>query len=81
MRGSACESLAEKIFQLLVSRKPRERVSFWENARAFGVPPSLTPLEALTGAGFAKMVCKILSAKGLEVKILTTKELSPLSRV
>lgn len=29
---------------------------------------------------FAKMVCKILSAKGLEVKILRTKELEPCSR-
>ena len=33
------------------------------------------PVKGLTGAGFAKMVCKILSPKGLEVKILTTKDL------
>jgi hypothetical protein len=38
-------------------------------------PPSSTPRKALTSAGFAKMVCKILSPKGLEVRILITSEL------
>jgi len=41
-----------------------------------GGPPSPTSLKSLTGAGLAKMVRKILSALGLEVKILTTKDLA-----
>ena len=40
-----------------------------------GVPPSTYPLKALLGAGSAKMVCKILMSKSLEVKILRTKSL------
>ena len=39
-------------------------------------PPSPYPLKASTGAGFTKCVCKILSPKGLEVKILKTKHLA-----
>jgi len=35
-------------------------------------------LKGLLGAGFAKSVCKILMANGLEVKILTTNGLGPL---
>src|SRR5580698_1599451 len=42
------------------------------------LPPH--PLNALTGAGSAKSVCKILMSKSLEVKILTTRELDPLPR-
>jgi hypothetical protein len=42
-------------------------------ARVPPLPP--TPVKCLTGAGFAKSVCKILRAKELEVKILKTKEL------
>ena len=37
------------------------------------VPPG----NALTGAGFAKSVCKISTAKSSEVKILITKHLNP----
>jgi hypothetical protein len=44
-----------------------------------GIPPPLIPLKVLLDAAFAKSVCKILSGKELEVKILTTKELGPLS--
>jgi hypothetical protein len=40
-----------------------------------GYPPPPLPLNALTGVGFAKMLCKILSRKRLEVKILTTNPL------
>ena len=36
-------------------------------------PPSPIPLNGARGAGSAKSVCKILSPKGLEVKILKTK--------
>src|SRR5260370_17585199 len=52
----------------------REPVSFWETLGFGGIPPSL---KAATGARFAKMACKILSPKDLEVKILRTKELRP----
>jgi hypothetical protein len=41
-----------------------------------GYPPPLPPLNALTGAGFAKSVRKILMAKGLEVKILILDNLT-----
>jgi hypothetical protein len=41
-----------------------------------GYPPPLPPLNALTGAGFAKSVRKILKAKGLEVKILILNNLT-----
>jgi hypothetical protein len=44
----------------------------------YPLPPP--PPNASTGAGFAKMLCKILMAKNLEVKILTTKDLGPLPR-
>jgi hypothetical protein len=40
-----------------------------------GTPLPPPPLKALTGAGFAKMPCKVLSPKGLEVKSLITKSL------
>ena len=58
-----------------------ERVSFRENLGLRGYPPSPHPLKALTGAGSAKMLCKILSPKGLEVKILEAKNLVAFSRV
>ena len=55
---------------------PSSEVSVWEK---FGwevpLPPSLPLSKAARGTGFAKMACKILSPKGLEVKILTTKNL------
>jgi hypothetical protein len=41
------------------------------------VPPPPIPSNALTGAGSAKSVCKVLSAKGLEVIIFITKHLRP----
>jgi len=44
-----------------------------------GSPPPPIPRKGLLGAEFAKSVCKILIADGLEVKILTTNELGPLS--
>jgi hypothetical protein len=47
-------------------------VPFWKVPL---VPP--TPGNALTGAGFARSVCKILIAKSLETKILVTKHLNP----
>ncbi len=56
------------------------QVSFRENLGLRGIPPPSHPLKALTGTGSAKMLCKILSPKGLEVKILKTKGLRPLSR-
>ena len=42
------------------------------------VAPTPLPLllKPATGAGFAKYVCKILSPKGLEVKILKTQHLA-----
>lgn len=40
-----------------------------EDRRILGYPPSHPPLNGLLGAGLAKSVCKILRAKGLEVKI------------
>ena len=43
-----------------------ERVRF---SLAGGIPPPPLPLKGLLGAGFARMVCKILSRKDLEVKI------------
>jgi hypothetical protein len=70
----------EKILWELPSNGDLEAVSFPENRRFSGIPPSLRPLNALTGAGSAKSVCKILTSKSLEVKILTTRELDPLSR-
>jgi hypothetical protein len=48
---------------------------FWKNRESPGYPPLPHPLNAATGAGFAKMVCKILRPKGLEVMILRTREL------
>jgi len=39
------------------------------------------PLKGATGVGFARMLCKILSPKGLEVKILTTQELASFPRI
>ena len=54
--------------------------SFWENRGFREVPPLPHRLNAATGAGFAKMVCKILSPNSLEVKILRTKELELGSR-
>lgn len=54
-----------------------EQVSFWKNLVEWGTPPSLKPL---TGARFAKMLCKILSRKGLEVKILIAKNLRAFGR-
>jgi hypothetical protein len=44
-----------------------------------GIPPPRYPLNGLLGAGFAKSVCKILRANGLEVKILTTNGLGSFS--
>src|ERR1017187_1176446 len=44
-------------------------------------PPSPTALKAATGAGFTKCACKILSPKGLEVKILKTRHLARPLRV
>ena len=38
--------------------------------------PSPSPSKAAIGAGFTKSVCKILSPKGLGVKILKTKHLT-----
>jgi hypothetical protein len=38
-------------------------------------------LKGLTGAGFAKMLCKILSRYDLEVKILITQHLWLFSRL
>jgi hypothetical protein len=49
-------------------------------SRVFRSPPSPHALNAATGAGFAKMLCKILSGKGLEVKTLSTNELDSYSR-
>ena len=40
-----------------------------------GYTPAPNPLKRLTGAGFAKMACKILSRKDLEAKILKTNDL------
>ena len=54
--------------------------SFWENRGFREVPPLPHPLNAATGAGFAKMVRKILSPNGLEIIILRTMELAPGSR-
>jgi hypothetical protein len=48
---------------------------FGKNARVEGYPPPPSPLKALLGAEFAKMLCKILSPKGLGVTILITKNL------
>src|ERR1017187_186577 len=44
-------------------------------------PPPPTALKPATGAGFTKCVCKILSLKGLEVKILKTRHLAGPLRV
>ena len=49
-------------------------------SRVFEEYPLSHPLNASTGAGFARMLCKILSGKGLKVKILSTDELDPRSR-
>ena len=46
-----------------------------------GYPPSPHLLKVLTGAGSAKLFYKILSPKGLEVKILKPKDLQELFRV
>src|ERR1700720_1070444 len=54
-------------------------VSFWKGMRVWGAPGPL-PLKGLTGAGFCKKGCKILSASGLEVKFMTTKDLPCFSR-
>src|ERR1051326_8029511 len=43
--------------------------------------PSLPLSKAATGAGFAKLDCKILSPKGLEVKILRTNDLGCLPAI
>jgi hypothetical protein len=50
----------------------RKRIDFG------GTPPPPCPCNSLLGAGFAKSVCKILIADGLEVKILTTNGLGSL---
>jgi hypothetical protein len=46
--------------------------------RLWRYPPPPCPCNSLLGAGFAKSVCKILIADGLEVKILTTNGLGSL---
>jgi hypothetical protein len=51
------------------------RLRFGKIASLRGIPPSPHPLNAATGAGSARMVCKILRPKGLEVMILRTREL------
>jgi hypothetical protein len=50
-------------------------VTFGGNFSTGGVPPVPTSRKTLTGAGFAKMACKTLSALDLEVKILIPKDL------
>ncbi len=76
-----CGYLPEKIVVKNAFYPLRERVPFRETIEEVGVPPLPPPsLNALTGAGFAKMARKILSDKGLEVKILTTKDLHYFSR-
>ena len=53
-----------------------------ETGSEMGIPgvlestPPLKPVNALSGAGFARMPRKILSPKGLGVKILISKNLS-----
>jgi len=47
----------------------------WEKIGKWEVPPSPQPLNSLTGAAFAKVLCKILSRKDLAVTILTIKNL------
>jgi hypothetical protein len=80
----ASESLAKIKCDERLRRRFLSEVRFgkFEVARVPPLPP--TPVKGLTGAGFAKSVCKILRAKGLEVKILKTIELQrflgPLSK-
>ncbi len=71
---------SEKILWELPSSVTLRPVHYRKIRSFRGYPPPPTPLNALTGAGFAKSVCKILMSKNLEVKILTTQELGPLSR-
>jgi hypothetical protein len=59
----------EKIVWELPLSGDLEAGSFQENPDFSGIPPSPHPLNALTGAGSAKTVCKILMSKKLEVKI------------
>ncbi len=47
----------------------------WECSCCRGTPSPSPPLQGFTDAGFAKSACKILSGKGLKVKILILKEL------
>ena len=56
-----------------------ERVSLREKRGFEGYPPPPPPRKAAPGAGFTKMPRKILNRKGLEVKILTTKNLQTFS--
>ncbi len=60
-------------------RSIRESGTEWGKYRVWRYPPSPHPRNGLLGAGFAKIVCKILIADGLEVKILTTNGLGLLS--
>ena len=79
-KGSVCGCLLQKYFEGAAFTTVPQRVPFGEKHRVRGYPPPPPPPNALTGAGSAKMARKILSRKGLEVKILTTKDLQPFLR-
>src|SRR6202140_1991131 len=71
----ACEFFAKKKCDESLGRGCLSDVRF-RNLGGARVPPHPpTPVKGLTGAGFAKSVCKILKAKELKVKILKTKAL------
>jgi hypothetical protein len=77
-----CENPPKKIRCLALSRPTTSSSNDVLAGKKFwfrGTPLPYPLLKALTGAGFAKMVCKILSRKGLEVNILITKNLRAVS--
>jgi hypothetical protein len=71
----ACEFFAKKTCEDKFWRGCLSEVHFGKFGGAGVSPLPPTPVKGLTGAGFAKSVCKILKAKELKLKILKTKEL------
>jgi hypothetical protein len=75
-----CGNRSEKNWSLSQSESSFKQFHFGKDD-GLEVPPPPPRLKPALGAGFAKLVCKILSPKELEVKILIAKELGALQRL
>jgi hypothetical protein len=77
----AVEIVQKKIGVCKQSENDFSKFQLGKGGGVGGTPPPPPLLKAALGAGFTKMVCKILSPKELEVKILIAKGLAAFSRV